>query len=29
MAEMGAVGRQFREIGEIVIEGVVKIEKIK
>ncbi len=29
MAEMGAVGRQFREIGEIVIEWVIKVEKIK
>lgn len=29
MAEMGAVSRQFREIGEIVIEWVSKLEKIK
>lgn len=29
MAEMGAVWWQFREIGEIVIEWVVKTEKIK
>ena len=29
MAEMGAVGWQFREIGEIVIEGSIKTEKIK
>jgi transcriptional/translational regulatory protein YebC/TACO1 len=29
MAEVGAVGWQFREIGEIVIEGKLKVEKVK
>lgn len=29
MAEMWAVSRQFREIGEIVIEWLIKIEKVK
>jgi YebC/PmpR family DNA-binding regulatory protein len=29
MAEMGAVAWQFKEIGEIVIEGIIKTEKVK
>lgn len=29
MAEMGAVAWQFKEIGEIVIEGAIKTEKVK
>ena len=29
MAEMGAVAWQFKEIGEIVIEGTMKTEKVK
>ncbi|MBP7007737.1 YebC/PmpR family DNA-binding transcriptional regulator [Patescibacteria group bacterium] len=29
MAEMGAVSRQFKEIGEIIIEGCIVLEKVK